>query len=61
MRAPRLPCSQRGQAMTEYLVVGVFCVILIVAVALGPQPVQELLGNIKNFFRAYSYVISISS
>jgi Flp pilus assembly pilin Flp len=53
--------SQRGQAMTEYLVVGVFCVAILVAVSAGPQPVQELLDAIKNFFRAYSYVISVTS
>lgn len=53
--------SQRGQAMTEYLVVGVFCVAILVAVSAGPRPVQELLDAIKNFFRAYSYVISVTS
>lgn len=47
--------------MTEYLVVGVFCVAILVAVSAGPQPVQELLDAIKNFFRAYSYVISVTS
>jgi hypothetical protein len=52
---------QRGQAMTEYLVVGVFCLIVIVAVSLGPQPVQELIAAIKNFFGAYSYVMSVTS
>ncbi|WP_332878242.1 hypothetical protein [Massilia sp. S19_KUP03_FR1] len=59
MRAPLH--HRRGQAMTEYLVVGVFCVIILVTVALGPQPVQELLDAIKNFFKAYSYVISVTS
>ena len=52
---------QQGQAMTEYLVVGVFCVVILVAVALGPAPVQELLDAIKKFFQAYSYVLSVTS
>ncbi|MFL6708584.1 MAG: hypothetical protein ACJ8HI_10295 [Massilia sp.] len=47
--------------MTEYLVVAVFCVGVLVAVALGPAPIQELIAAIKNFFRAYSYTISIST
>jgi hypothetical protein len=51
---------QRGQAMTEYLVVGAFCIMVLVMVALGPAPILELVDAIKKFFSAYSYVISIT-
>jgi len=47
--------------MTEYLIVAVCCLILVVTIASGPQPVQELIDAIKNYFRAYSYVISVTS
>lgn len=47
--------------MTEYLVVGVFCLVVIVAVSLGPQPIEELIDAVKKFFSAYSYVMSVTS
>lgn len=52
--------GQRGQAMTEYLVIGAFCVITLVLISLGPSPIQELIDAIKKYFSAYSYVISIT-
>jgi hypothetical protein len=55
-----LPHSMQGQAMTEYLVVAVWCVIVLVVVALGPSPILELVDSIKKFFSAYSYAISIT-
>lgn len=50
---------QRGQAMTEYLVVGAFCLMVLVLVSLGPAPILELIASIKKFFSAYSYAISV--
>jgi Flp pilus assembly pilin Flp len=52
--------GQRGQAMTEYLVIGAFCLMVLVLVALGPAPIVELVSSIKKFFSAYSYAISIT-
>ena len=51
---------QRGQAMSEYLVVAAFCVMVLVLISLGPSPIQELIDAIKMYFSAYSYVISIT-
>ncbi|PKB21237.1 hypothetical protein CLU91_1610 [Janthinobacterium sp. 64] len=51
---------QRGQAMSEYLVVAAFCVMVLVLISLGPSPIQELIDAIKKYFSAYSYVISIT-
>lgn len=55
-----IPRHSRGQAMTEYLVVAVFCVLALTLIALGPAPVIELLDAIKSFFAAYSYAISVT-
>ena len=52
--------GQRGQAMTEYLVIGAFCLMVLVLVSLGPAPIVELVSAIKKFFSAYSYAISIT-
>lgn len=52
---------QQGQAMTEYLVVAVFCLLLLVAIALGPSPIQEMITAIKKYFSAYSFAISLTS
>ncbi len=52
---------QRGQAMTEYLVIGAFCIMVLVIAALGPSPLLELVEAIKKFFSAYSYAISITT
>lgn len=49
-----------GQAMTEYLVVLVFCVIVLTAAVLQPAPVIELMAAIKGFFSAYAYAISVT-
>lgn len=58
MKTP--PSSQRGQAMTEYLLIGAFCLIVLVVAAVGPGPIGDLVAAIKNFFSAYSYAISIT-
>jgi hypothetical protein len=54
------PHRQRGQAMTEYLIIGAFCVMAVVVIALGPSPIVELVAAIKTYFSAYSYAISIT-
>ncbi len=51
---------ERGQAMTEYLVVGLFFIVAIAGVALEPSPIIELVAAVKKFFSAYSYAISIT-
>lgn len=55
-----VPRRSRGQAMTEYLVVAVFCVLALTLVILGPAPVVELVDALKSFFSAYSYAISVT-
>lgn len=59
-RAQAAGRHQRGQAMTEYLAIGVFFIVAIAGVALEPSPIIELLASIKKFFAAYSYAISIT-
>ena len=50
----------RGQAMTEYIVVILFCmVLLIVATAGNPSPVQQLVQALKTFWTNFSYMISL--
>lgn len=51
---------QRGQAMVEYFIVAFF--IVVVGLLLGdPDRIDEIITAIKNFFRAFSYAISIPS
>lgn len=49
-----------GQAMTEYLIVIVFSVIVLAVAVLQPAPVTELMAAIKGFFSAYAYAISVT-
>jgi Flp pilus assembly pilin Flp len=52
--------SQRGQAMTEYVVVLLFVVVALVAAAHPPSPVRDLAAAIRQAWAAYSYAISLS-
>ena len=52
--------AARGQASSEYLVILAFCVMALVLTVLGPSPVLELVQAIKDYFSAYSYVISVT-
>jgi Flp pilus assembly pilin Flp len=60
MAAPG-PRAGRGQASTEYLVVLVFMVVVLIVATLDPSPVAALAAAIKTFFAAYSYAISLTS
>ena len=53
---------QCGQAMTEYVIVIVFCIlVLIVGTAGDPSPMDRLITAIKDFYAAFSYAISVSA
>lgn len=52
--------AQRGQAMTEYLVVLLFVVVALVAAAHPSSPVRDLAAAIRQAWAAYSYAISLS-
>nr|WP_315402275.1 hypothetical protein [uncultured Duganella sp.] len=62
MTPPRPPLRrrQRGQAMTEYTVVLVFVVVILIASAVDPSPLQALVDALKSAYTAFSYVISFS-
>lgn len=55
--APRPPRRQRGQSMTEYVVicVGVFAGLF----AGNPSLAQQLAAAVKAFYRALSFYISL--
>jgi len=61
LRHKNITRRQSGQAMTEYLVIGAFCIMILVVAALGPSPILEMIDAIKQFFAAYSYAISITT
>jgi Flp pilus assembly pilin Flp len=50
----------RGQAMTEYVIVVLFCAVGLILVR-EPSPVAQLVAAIKGFFSAYAYAISVTS
>lgn len=52
----RLP---RGQAMVEYLVVLGLTTIVLVALAIDPSVIDELIAAVKGFFQAFSFAISL--
>ncbi|MET0323191.1 MAG: hypothetical protein ABW069_20910 [Duganella sp.] len=54
------PQAQRGQAMTEYVVVLLFVVVTLVASTHPSSPVRDLVAAIKDAWAAYSYAISLS-
>lgn len=50
----------RGQAMTEYIVVILLCMVLLIAATAGnPSPVQQLVQALKTFWTHFSYMISL--
>lgn len=50
----------RGQAMTEYIVVILLCMVLLIAATAGnPSPVQQLVAELKTFWTNFSYMISL--
>lgn len=50
----------RGQAMTEYTIVLLLTVIVLILSADDGGPVQQLLDSIKSAYAAFSYVLSFS-
>lgn len=54
------PQLQRGQAMTEYVVVLLFVVVALVAAAHPLSPVRDLVAAVRQAWAAYSYAISLS-
>jgi hypothetical protein len=52
---------QRGQAMTEYVLITVFvCLVLFTPFAGGRSVAEQLALAIANFFRGYSFLVAIS-
>lgn len=52
----------RGQAMTEYAVVVTLAALVLIWSGLGtPSPIQKLMGAIKSFYSAFSYVLSVAA
>ncbi len=49
-----------GQAMTEYTVVLLFAVVVLILSSLDPSPLQALVDALKSAYSAFSYVISFS-
>ena len=49
-----------GQAMTEYTVIVLLVVIVLISSALDPSPVTALLTALRDAYKAFSFVISYS-
>ena len=52
--------SQRGQAAVEYAVVMALMVIALITVTADPSVIDELITAMKNFYKAFSYAISVT-
>jgi Flp pilus assembly pilin Flp len=52
--------SSRGQAAVEYAVVMATCVIALITVTSDPSVIDEIITAMKNFYRAFSYAISVT-
>jgi Flp pilus assembly pilin Flp len=53
--------AQRGQAMTEYvLIVTLVALVLFVPFAGGRSVAEQLALAISNFFRGYAFLVAIS-
>ena len=52
--------AQRGQAMVEYLVVTLWCVIVLVVASSDSPAMTALRQAVKGFFKAFSFAISIT-
>jgi Flp pilus assembly pilin Flp len=52
--------SQLGQAAVEYAVVMAMCVIALITVTSDPSVIDELITAMKNFYKAFSYAISVT-
>lgn len=56
-----VPRRSRGQAMTEYTIVLVLGVLVLISSTLDPSPVAALIDALKSAYAAFSYVISFST
>ena len=52
--------AQRGQAIVEYVMVTLFCVLVLLLATNDGPAIGALKNAIKDFFKAYSYAISIT-
>lgn len=59
MNGRRRPAA--GQAMTEYTIILVLTVIVLIAAAMDPSPIDALVDALKSAYTAFSYVISFST
>jgi Flp pilus assembly pilin Flp len=52
----------RGQAMVEYAVVVTMGALVLIWSSLGdPSPIQQLLDNLRSFYRAFSFAIAVAT
>jgi hypothetical protein len=54
-----LPARQRGQSMVEYVIVVVFCLLVLTSDP-AVNVIKQLLDAMKNNYRGYSYAVSLS-
>jgi Flp pilus assembly pilin Flp len=52
--------SSRGQAAVEYAVVMALCVIALITTTSDPSVIDEIITAMKNFYKAFSYAISVT-
>lgn len=52
--------SSTGQAMVEYIVVTLMVVVILLAATSDGAAITQLGNAIKNFFKAYSFAMSIA-
>lgn len=60
MQPMRSPFSQRGQAIVEYVLVTLLCVLVLIVASNDGPVIGALKNSVKGFFKAFSYAISIT-
>lgn len=58
MSNPMLRC--RGQAMTEFTIIVLLAVVVLISSAIEPSPITELMTALREAYKAFSFVISYS-
>lgn len=54
--------GSRGQAMVEYAVVAMLGAMALIWSTWGePSPIQQLIGALRSFYKAFSFAISVAS
>lgn len=51
---------QGGQAMTEYTVLLLFVVVVLISSTMEPSPIADLVDALKRAYTAFTFVISFS-